>query len=97
MEPKENARRELMEELSAHSDQLVSLGSMYPDAGIMSHVVHLFCAKIKNYSVKKKDGELISEALEISPEEFIQRFDKEEINDPFAACAFARARSRSIV
>ena len=44
-DPAATARDELLEELGARPDSLVSLGQMTPDAGILASVVHLFMAQ----------------------------------------------------
>jgi ADP-ribose pyrophosphatase len=92
----ENARRELKEEIGATISDLVSLGSMYPDAAASTECDELFYAEVEAHGKVEKE-EAIIELLPTPVSEFERMISENEITDGFTLAAYARAKAKDLL
>ncbi|WP_341525358.1 NUDIX hydrolase [Nostoc sp. UHCC 0302] len=92
----ENTQRELMEEIGAEANSLVSIGEMHVNTGISSECVELFFADIKSVGeFDVKEG--ITQLLTIEVSEFERMISDNEITDSFTIAAYTRAKLRQLL
>jgi 8-oxo-dGTP pyrophosphatase MutT (NUDIX family) len=92
--PVDAAVRECFEETGVlvSADQLVPMGIIYPDSGILNHQAHLFCAQIQGPFPEPSslDESEISGHQIISMKSFLAMIMSGEINDSFTIAAERR-------
>ncbi|MGX1886805.1 NUDIX hydrolase [Streptomyces sp. NPDC055287] len=95
--PAENAAKELQEEIgAAPAGELVPLGQLHPDTGILSGAVELFAARIDAVGdVEHSEGIRRARALPFATAEKMAAAG--EITDVFTLCALLRARGAGLV
>ncbi len=92
----ENARRELLEEISAEIVRLLPLGMAQPDAAASSETNAMFFAEIQAYG-SPEVAEGISDIRLASVEEFEREIAEDRIIDGFTLCAYAKAKARGLL
>lgn len=90
-----SALRELAEETGLVPEELVPLGSMHPDSGILASTVDLFLARCPSGQAVVTEHGVGFEL--ISPAELQDRISSDEITDSFTHSAFLRARLKGLV
>lgn len=92
----ENARREIMEEISAEIYSLVSIGKMHLNTGMTSECVDLYFAELKSFGeFDIKEG--ISKLLPIDVSELERMICENEITDSFTIAAYTRAKLQNLL
>ncbi|UUU22181.1 NUDIX hydrolase [Streptomyces sp. DSM 40750] len=95
--PEENARKELLEEAGGEvSDELLDLGPMHSDTGMLETEVRLFWAPLRSAG-KPENSEGIACLKWVEVEELAQLIATGEISDSFTIAAFTRARLRGLL
>ena len=95
--PAIDAKRELHEETGISSCEIISLGHIYPNSGLLTNKVNLFAAicNEEDRDTKPIDDEITSfEWIEI---EKIEEMLSVEITDAFTLCAFLRAKTKGLL
>jgi ADP-ribose pyrophosphatase len=92
----QTASRELREEMGVDATELVALGSLHPDSGLMSQRVSLFAAQVAGAGGLAK-GEGIQRAVVVDVPTFESLVANDEITDSFTLAAFFRARLRNLI
>jgi ADP-ribose pyrophosphatase len=86
-----NARRELFEELGAEASELIPLGPLHPDTGLVAGHVVLYAARVSGYGeVEREEG--IRRAVRFSFAEAERLVGEGRITDGFTLAALYRAR-----
>ncbi|MER6126565.1 NUDIX hydrolase [Streptomyces sp. NPDC001795] len=88
---KDNAAKELEEELGATATELVELGTLHPDTGILAQPVALFAARINEVGEVAR-GEAIRRARTVMFAEAEEMAGSDAITDAFTITALFRAR-----
>ncbi|MDH6145400.1 ADP-ribose pyrophosphatase [Kitasatospora sp. GP30] len=87
----QNARRELAEELGARADELLPLGRLHPDTGLVAGHVVLYAARLTGHGeVERAEG--IRRAVRFSFAEAEQLVADGRITDGFTVAVLYRAR-----
>ena len=92
----ENASRELFEETGCIATELISLGSIHPDTGMMSARVELFLARLD----KPAAGTTCEPGIEhdeLSITEVFEMAGNGEITDSFTLVALLRAKLKGLI
>ncbi|WP_318200584.1 NUDIX hydrolase [Streptomyces sp. SCL15-4] len=89
--PLENVTRELREEIAATPSELVPLGEVHPDTGLLAHKVSLYAARVDGFGELEK-GEAIHRAIAVTPAEAEEMVADGRITDGFSIAALYRAR-----
>ena len=55
--PRENGKRELLEETGAVGREYMSLGKLYPSPGYCGEIIHLYFCKIDHYEKQQLDSD----------------------------------------
>ncbi len=98
--PREDAARELAEEcgVKVAPSNLLELGPVYPNSGLLASVVYLFCVKISDKEpVHKTQDEEVVEFKWFSMEEVISLVKGGELADSFTLSALFRAACLGIL
>ncbi|MFE0460817.1 NUDIX hydrolase [Kitasatospora sp. NPDC058965] len=86
-----NARRELSEELGAQAEELVPLGPLYPDTGLMAGHTLLYAARVVGHgAVQREEG--IRRAVRLGFAEAEQLVAEGRISCGFTVAVLYRAR-----
>jgi ADP-ribose pyrophosphatase len=94
--PGESARRELDEETGSRAEELIPLGSVHPDTGLIGGSVALYAARIGGVGLPAA-GEGIRR-VEARPWREVERMiGAGEITDSFTIAAFTRARCAGLL
>ena len=89
----ESAKRELLEETNISSTELISLGSIYPDSGLVNSEVDLFIAKdIKMDHIILQEIEGLKEYEVIDYSTVLNLALNGKIKDSFTLCALFRSQ-----
>lgn len=92
---KDNAARELTEELGSVPRELIELGTLHPDTGILAQAVALFAARIDEVG-KVARGEGIRRARAFTFAEVERMAGQGLITDAFTIAALFRARQAGL-
>jgi ADP-ribose pyrophosphatase len=92
-DPRDDARRELVEETGLECQQLIDLGQVHPNSGLLATSVRLFAALGCQKSRLETDGE-VSELIWV-PRAELQEFSK-TIEDCFSLAAILKATQRGL-
>jgi hypothetical protein len=80
-------------------NELIELGIIYPNNGLLSSIVHLFCAPVdtheKFFSVAEEDE--VAEFKWFSAEQVINWITTGELSDSFTLCTLFHAVCRGLV
>lgn len=93
---REQATRELAEEIGGSVSHLIPLGVMYPDTGISAVQVDLFYAQVVAYG-DVETHEAIVQLAPVSLSEFERLIRENEVTDPFAIVAYTRAKLQGLL
>ncbi|WP_327309727.1 NUDIX hydrolase (plasmid) [Streptomyces sp. NBC_01298] len=91
LDGEENAAKELQEEVGASPRELISLGTLHPDTGILASEVELYAARIDAVG-DLESGEGVRRARTVSFAEAEQMAESGRITDAFTIAALFRAR-----
>ncbi|MES4890905.1 NUDIX hydrolase [Streptomyces sp. NPDC096012] len=89
--PVENVTRELREEIAATPTEVIPLGEVHPDTGLLAHKVALYAARVDGVGEVEK-GEAIHRAITVTPAEAEEMVADGRITDGFSIAALYRAR-----
>lgn len=92
----ENATKELQEELGVPARELIGLGTLHPDTGILASEVELYAARIDAVG-EVATGEGIRRARIVGFAEAEQLAESGRISDSFTIAALFRARRAGLV
>ncbi|MFF7953635.1 NUDIX hydrolase [Streptomyces griseorubiginosus] len=92
---KDNAAKEVKEELGAEPRELIELGALHPDTGILAPAVRLYAARIDEVG-KVERGEGIRRARALPFTEAERMAGSGLITDAFTIAALFRARQASL-
>ncbi|MPY60196.1 NUDIX hydrolase [Streptomyces spongiae] len=87
----ENVSRELGEELGTSPTEVIPLGEVHPDTGLLAHQVKLYAVRVDRLGALEK-AEGISQAITVSPAEAEDMVRTGQITDGFTIAALYRAR-----
>ncbi|MGP3983471.1 NUDIX hydrolase [Streptomyces sp. KR80] len=91
LSPEENARRELREELGASAEELVPLGRLHPDTGLLAGHVMLYAARIADVGpLDRHEGIRAAPTIPFAEAEDLVR--SERITCAFTIAVLSRAR-----
>lgn len=96
LSPEANTAKELSEEIGAAVTELVPLGEVYPDSGLLAHGVRLFAARIDRIGVLE-ESEGIRRALTVAPAEMDEMIRTGAVSDGFTIAVYTRARLAGVV
>lgn len=96
LSPEANTVKEVSEEIGAAVTELVHLGELHPDSGLMSHRVSLFAAKIDSIGALD-ESEGIRRALTVDSTEMDEMIRSGAISDSFTIAAYTRARLAGVI
>lgn len=96
-DPQDTARLELIEELGVVADQLVSLGEVTPDSGILDQVVHMYLAFCPVQSRVTLDPGEVRGISWIPVPDLLRAIASGEIRDGFTLAALCRALCRGLL
>ncbi|MGW0767114.1 NUDIX hydrolase [Streptomyces sp. NPDC002676] len=88
---KENVARELKEEISASPAEVIALGEVHPDTGLLGHKVQLYAARVDGVG-ELEAGEAITRAVTVAPTEAEKMVADGRITDGFTIAVLYRAR-----
>lgn len=94
--PKENALKEIQEEVQGNVIELVDLGLYHSNTGLSGNAVQLYLARLSSVGETNKD-EGIDYFKIISAEKVETMIRNEEITDGFTIAAFTRASLRNLI
>lgn len=80
-DPLECGKRELEEEAGVKSDNIISLGVMYPTTGYVSEKIYMYLAKDLEQSVQKLDADEFLDVVKIPLKDALNMVLNDEIND----------------
>ena len=92
---KDNAAKELKEELGAEPRELIELGALHPDTGILAQTAVLYAARIDEVG-KVERGEGIRRARAFTFTEAERMAASGAVTDPFTIAALFRARQADL-
>lgn len=87
----ENVTRELGEEIAATPTEVIALGDVHPDTGLLAHRVQLYAARVDGFGDPEK-GEAIGRVVTVTPAEAEAMVADGRITDGFTVAALYRAR-----
>jgi 8-oxo-dGTP pyrophosphatase MutT (NUDIX family) len=90
-DPEHTAREELLEELGARPPELISLGRMTPDSGILAAAVHLFAAIYDHMPAAARDTTEVAAIRWVPLSELQAAVRSGEITDGFTFAALGAA------
>lgn len=91
--PAEGATRELREETGCTADELIHLGSTYPNPALQSNQVHFFLARgLHKNGEKQLDDDEFLECTAVSAEEIFKGMGKPPYTHALACAAFSSYR-----
>ena len=91
-----NALKELDEELSAQVESITPIGTVHPDTGLHSQLVHLFFARLTAVgSLETAAG--IRSMVTFTPDELDRKIVDGTITDGFTLAALTQARLRHLL
>jgi ADP-ribose pyrophosphatase len=93
----ETARRELTEEIGAEPDELMPLGLVTPNSGLLSSVVHLFAARYGTPVSTPTDTGEVADVRWVSRDELDHAISGGDLTDAFTLAAVLRARYRGLL
>jgi ADP-ribose pyrophosphatase len=88
---RQDAARELGEELGAVATELIDLGTVHPDTGLLGHSVHLWAARVPHIG-EPEHAEGIRRAVPLTAEAAEAMVLDGRITDAFTVAVLARAR-----
>ncbi len=92
----ENAKKELLEEIGAETNNLICLGTMHVNTGIGSESVELFYAEVVTFGdIDVQEGIQTIQAIELS--EFEKMIRDNRITDSFTIAAYTRAKLNQLL
>ncbi|MDP2895616.1 MAG: NUDIX hydrolase [bacterium] len=96
--PEEDALRELREETGLNARELVDLGTIHPNSGVLASEVQIFAAICDDWAQDRSitDGE-VAEFRWLPVERVLSLIKAGDITDAFTLCAVLRAKERGIV
>lgn len=80
-EPGECGRRELIEETGAHTDELRSLGKLYPTPGYTDEIIHMYWARVTYTGNSNPDEDEFVECIKLPIEQAVKMVLSNEIRD----------------
>ncbi|MFF8904716.1 NUDIX hydrolase [Streptomyces olivaceoviridis] len=89
--PTENVTRELREEIAATPTEVIPLGELHPDTGLLGHKVSLYAARVDGFGAVER-GEAIHRAVTVTPAEAEEMVADGRITDGFTVAVLYRAR-----
>lgn len=89
----EDARRELMEEIGAQTDELLDLGEYHPSSGVIAETMKLYLARISGIGALEKHEAITSVEL-LTASEAEAMVSGGEVTDGPTLVAYLRARLR---
>ncbi|GGY67838.1 hypothetical protein GCM10010300_08570 [Streptomyces olivaceoviridis] len=89
--PTENVTRELREEIATTPTEVIPLGELHPDTGLLAHEVLLYAASVDGIGAVER-GEAIHRAVTVTPAEAEEMVADGRITDGFTIAALYRAR-----
>lgn len=95
-DPSVDARRELKEETGLEAEELIPLGVVYPNSGILAMEARLFAARCQPVTEEPLDDE-VSRFRWFRKSELLEKIDSGEINDAFTLAAVQRALLRGLL
>jgi ADP-ribose pyrophosphatase len=93
---RENALKELKEEISAQTVSITPIGAVHPDTGIHSQLVHLFLAELKSIGATETSAGIRRTVL-LTPDELDRKILDGTITDGFTLAALTQARLRQLL
>jgi ADP-ribose pyrophosphatase len=95
-DPRETARRELMEEVGYDADNLQRIGSFYSSPGFSDEIIHLFLATGLHPASREADDDEDLRVLSLTLEEWGEALKEEGTMDSKTAAAFWWLQARGI-
>jgi len=92
-----SARAELTEELGRQPDELLPIGIISPNSGLLAGQVHLFLARYATKAIEPKDGDEIIDVEWIGVRELFGRIARGDIADAFTLSAITCAAARGLI
>lgn len=92
-----SARAELAEELGEEPDDLIPIGTVAPNSGLLSSRVQLFLARYATTISKPKDRKEVGEVMWISTKALHDKIASGEITDAFTLSAVTCAQARGLI
>lgn len=96
-DPMVSARNELREELGQAPSELLPIGAMTPNSGILDSKVHLFIATYGNPPHQPLDTEEVYDVRWVRPAELFGDIRSGEITDGFTLAAITQAAVRGLL
>lgn len=93
---KENACKEIGEELGAKTGEMQHVGCVVADSGISGQTVDIFQCEILNYQIQE-NHEGIVDAVVVTGEELTDMICNKEISDGFTLAAYSYLRAKNIL
>ncbi len=94
--PEEAITRELHEEIGGEVEELVDLGSLWPDNGVLTSTIRLFLARIRKVTEPER-SEGVDALVRVSLRELEQMIADGLVSDGFSIACFARAKCRGLL
>ena len=97
--PADDALRELREETGIEQAELVDLGSVFPNSGLLALQTHLFAAlcTTDSHLSGPQDTDEIDEFSWVPADQALTWAASSEITDSYTICALYRALSRGLI
>lgn len=93
---RDNAIKELEEEIGAQVSELISLGTIFIDPGILSDEMEIYLAHIESYGdPERMDG--ITEIIPVKVSEIEKMIANNIIADSFTIVAYTRAKLKGLI
>lgn len=95
-DPVDSARQELVEEIGAAPDSLVSIGRVAPNSGILASRVELYFARYASEVASPHDPYEVAEVRWITAASMLREIAEGRITDAFTLSALTAATARGI-
>jgi 8-oxo-dGTP pyrophosphatase MutT (NUDIX family) len=96
-EPEVSAREELVEEIGAVPLELIQLGEISPNSGLLTSVVHLFMARYSHPVDQPQDRSEVAEVRWVPVAELRTEIGSGQISDGFTLAAMCCANCRNLL
>ena len=96
--PETDARRELAEETGIENCDLVSLGTLHPNSGLLTSEIHVFAAMVRDATAghASRGDKEIEEFRWFPVAKVLEMIETDEITDAFTLAAVLRAGRRGL-